>query len=122
MTGINIVKDFLIAHWADILVVVLFIAVLIGLWIKGYKKQVKKVILDLVAKAEAELGSGTGPIKYLRVTRWIYSRMPWVVKIFISEEELDDWIELAVKQLEKFLEEGGDLLTYQEERARDKVL
>lgn len=117
----SILIDFVVTYWASILAVILFVAVMTALWVKGKKREVKHVILDLVAKAEQQLGSGTGPIKYVRVTRWIYSRMPWVVKVFMSEKELDDWIEYGVRELEDFLEEGGDLLTYEEERARDKV-
>lgn len=112
MVWLELVKQFVINHWIDILTVVLFIAILVTAWVKGYKKEVRKVILDLVAKAEAELGSGTGRIKYIRVTRLVYARVPLVVKLFISEE-LDGLIESAVVELKEYLGNDKNLLPYE---------
>lgn len=117
MLWIELIKQFTVNHWLDILFVVLFIAGLMTMWVRGYKKEVRSVILDLVAKAEAELGSGTGRIKYIRVTRWIYARVPWIVKAFISDEELDDLIEAAVTELKNYVRGNKTALLSQNEEA-----
>ena len=122
MVWLNMLQLFIVQHWLDVTAVVVVICVATWFWVNGYKRQVKMVIYDLVVKAEQQLGNGTGPIKYLRVTRWIYSRMPWVVKIFVSEDELDDWIDLGVEELEKFLLDGGNILSYAEEHFMDESL
>lgn len=122
MLWINLIKEFIMNHCMDIMAILLFLGLMVGLWVKGYKKQVRMIVYDLVVKAEQELGSGTGRIKYIRVTRWIYARMPWIVKAFVSEEELDGWIELAVQELKMFIKQGGNLLTYEKEHIGSTII
>ena len=116
MDFLILIKGFLFLHWLDIIAIVIVVGVLTTLWMKGYKKQVQTIILDLVVKAEQELGSGTGSIKYLRVTRLIYSKMPWIIKIFISDKEIDGWIENGVKHLKELLSDDVNLLSHAEEK------
>lgn len=120
MTLLTIIWAFIVAHWADILVVILAVAAAGIAWRMGYKKEVKKVILSLVAKAEVELGGTTGPIKYARVRAWIYAGIPSILKIFITEAMIGELIEYGFNELEKFLKDGGNLLTYVEEVDRIK--
>lgn len=116
MDGIILTIEFLKNHWIDVITTVIFIAGMMALWVKGYKKEVKKIVLDLVVKAEKELGSGSGPLKYIRVTRLIYSKMPWVIKVFVTDIELDSWIEEAVVKLKEYLKDEKLLLSYAEEK------
>lgn len=115
MVWINLLKDFISMHWIDLIVLMLFVGVLWTMWVKGYKKQVRKVVYDLVVEAERQLGSGTGEIQRKRVTRWIYAEMPWMIKIFVTENEINGWIDIGFKKLKDFIKNGGNLLTYKEE-------
>lgn len=96
--------NFLSAHWSSILAVVIFIAICIILIKKGYSKYVKQILFYLVCEAEQQFGSGTGTLKYAAVTAWVHERLPAIVKIFLTEKEIDKLIEAAVAEMKQWLE------------------
>ena len=53
---------FLSEYWLLILVCAIFIAAVVILARKGYKKEARAIALSLVAAAEERYGSGTGEI------------------------------------------------------------
>ena len=116
MNILNMVIEILKFYWLDIVFVLLFIAFLIALWVKGYENKVKKIVFDMVVIAEKELGSGSGPIKFVRATNLIYSKLPLIVKIFLSDVQLDNLIKQAVEELKEYLKDDKVLLSYIEEK------
>lgn len=86
-------------YWLDILIVILFLASLVILYKRGKKDTVKAIVLTLVVKAEQQLGSKTGKLKFNQV----YSSLPWVVRLLFSQKQLYNLIEESVKELKKHL-------------------
>ena len=97
----------------ELISAILVIAIAIFLYVKGYNKTfLNKLTLKFVVEAEIKLGSGTGKYKYNEVFTNIYKNLPFIVKLFISENKIKDLIELNVRELGKFLNSGGDLSGY----------
>ena len=84
----------------NICVSVVFVAALILLWRKGYKKQVKEILLVLVIQAEKAWGSGTGIIKFSDV----YNKLPTIVTILFTKREIETMINDTVSYMKQYLE------------------
>lgn len=89
--------DFIVANWTSILVVLVFIAVIVFLAVRGKKKIIYKMLYTLVTEAEKQYGAGTGSIKFAEVMTKIYSMLPTIIKVFITYETLEKWIENALE-------------------------
>lgn len=112
MTLVNLLLTFLTAHWLDILLVLIFLVILVWLWRTGRKKAVIGIIRSLVAKAEQQYGSKTGPIKWAAV----YAALPWLIRALWTQEQLGKMIDDAVKWLdEQLAKQEANLLTHAEE-------
>lgn len=83
-------------------------AYLTVLFKNGKKKEIYKIVKSLVDEAEVKFGSGTGKLKYDFVVGKIHSILPTYVKIFISDQLLDLWIETAVNELQEILNKKID--------------
>lgn len=94
---------FLSEYWLLILVCAIFIAAVVILARKGYKKEARAIALSLVAAAEERYGGGTGEIKYSAVAAALYSRLPAAARILLDEKTISSIIEEAVKKLKKYL-------------------
>ena len=90
--------EFITTHWASILVVLAFIAVIVFLAMRGKKQIIYKMLYTLVTEAEKQYGAGTGSIKFAEVMTKIYSMLPTVIKIFITYDTLAKWIEEALAE------------------------
>jgi hypothetical protein len=90
--------EFIATHWASILVVLIFIAVIVLFALRGKKQIIYKMLYALVTEAEKQYGSGTGSIKFAEVMTKIYSMLPTVIKIFITYDTLTKWIEEALTE------------------------
>lgn len=108
---INFLVTFFLAYWLDLVIVVAFVGLMVWLIKKGKKDLVYKIILSLVVKAEAALGSKTGELKFNEV----YASLPLIIRIFYTKAELQALITQAVKWLEVYLGQGKNLLTYDQE-------
>ena len=119
---------FVAKHWHDILVVILLIvSVIAGVnqWVKKNGPILKQmsvqervayitrlltnlapIALVLVTDAEIEFGGGTGPLKRSYVIDELYKRIPDEYKKYITEENLDAVIKIALEQAEKLWEEN----------------
>lgn len=85
--------------WLNIAIAVAVLIILILMWRKGYRKQVRQILLALVTQAEKAWGSGTGPIKFSDV----YGRLPVIVTLLFSQSDISDMIEDAVAEMKKLL-------------------
>ena len=100
--------EFFTTHWVSILVVLLFIALIIVLALRGKKQIVYKMLYTLVTEAEKQYGAGTGSIKFAEVMTKMYSMLPAVIKIFITYDTLAKWIEDALAEAkERWKNEAG---------------
>lgn len=106
--------EFIKLNMYSIIVALLFIIGLLFLYKKNRKEFVRQVVLSLVVQAEKTLGSGTGELKYAMVVENIYKVLPGILKLLISEKELDRLIEDGVEYLKDYLQDK-DLLGYEDE-------
>jgi hypothetical protein len=73
-----------------------FVLTIIFLWVKGKKGIVYKMLYTLVTEAEERYGSGEGAAKFAEVMTRIYTMLPAIIRIFITYETLERWIEEAL--------------------------
>ena len=83
------VLAFLAANWDSVLVVVAFLAVVVVLIKRGETKILKQILFNLVTQAEKQFGSGTGSLKYAAVADWIYQRIPAVLKLLFTSNDIE---------------------------------
>jgi hypothetical protein len=76
-----------------------------GLPTKEQIKKIKELLLYWVTEAETQLGSGTGVLKLRYVYDLFTTKFPVVAKI-ISFETFSIWVNEALDQMEKLLEEN----------------
>ena len=101
-------KEFFISNWTSIAVIIVFVAVLIFLAIRGKKDIIAKILFALVTEAEKIYGGGTGSVKFAYVVEKAYSYLPAIVKVFITYERLKQMIENALTAAKiKWAEEAG---------------
>ena len=89
------VLAFLAANWDSVLVVVAFLALVVVLIKRGETKILKQILFNLVTQAEKQFGSGTGSLKYAAVADWIYQRIPAVLKLLFTSNDIEKMIEAA---------------------------
>lgn len=106
------VVNFIIENWDFILLVALAVAAVVYASFKGNKSVVMKMLVALVTEAEKEFGGGTGSLKLPSVMAAIYPKLPTIIKAFITEEILTDWIEKALKTAKKKWEENAAISAY----------
>lgn len=91
--------NFITAHWDSILVVLAFIALVVFLALRGKKDIIHKMLYALCDEAEKLYGSGTGKQKFAYVMEKAYAMMPAIVKVFITYNVFERWIEEALTKL-----------------------
>lgn len=102
--------QFLISNWSDITLVfsVLFIIVYSSFTNRiGY---LKAELFSLVTEAEEIYGGKTGKIKLMYVVKKIHSKMPAVLKMFLSENQLEKIIEGVLNKAKKAWAENPEFL------------
>lgn len=98
--------NFIPAPVAIVLIIVGFVALVVGAIRMGYKQLVKDLAYDLVCKAEDSImGSGQGAKKKAQVFASLRSALPDWLKPIITDEVLDAVIEKAVWMMKKALAE-----------------
>ncbi len=113
---ITTILGFLRANLLGVLAVLAFVTVLIILWKMGKRDSVKFIIRSLIAKAEQQYGSKTGPVKWTEVWAGIYEKIPWYIRIFFPKAELEQYIKDGLKWLDEILKKPEvNLLTYNDE-------
>lgn len=96
--------EFIVANWDSVLIVILFILFLLVLVRKGAIKQVNEILFYLVTEAEKQFGGGTGQLKYAAVVAWLYERLPAIVRLILTTNQIDLLIENAVLRMKKYLD------------------
>lgn len=103
-------------YWADIAIVAIFTAVMALLIKKGKADLVRRIVYALVVDAEKILGSGTGSEKKAWVIAAIYIKLPYLLKLIFTQQDMERFIEEGVKRLKVALDTGQfNLLGYAEE-------
>ena len=88
------------------LAVVLAIAAILLFVAKGkYRKIAKQILLSLVVSAEKKFGGGTGDVKFSYVWEKLYERMPFIVRLLFTADDIANMIEDAVSHMKECLSE-----------------
>lgn len=90
----------LIVNTAIVLVAIIS---LIWMWKKGYRKQVREILLILVIQAEKAWGSGTGAVKF----SYVYSRLPIIITILFSKSDIEKMINDTVEHMKEYIENNS---------------
>lgn len=106
------VLEFIIANWDFILLIVAAIVVLVFSVFKGNKSVVMKMLYALVTEAEKAYGSGTGSMKLATVIGQIYPKLPAIIKVFITEKILAEWVEDALAAAKEAWKKNAALAEY----------
>jgi hypothetical protein len=89
----------------NVVAIGVFTGILLALLYNGQIDIVRQILLSLVIEAEKIYGSGTGKMKYNYVLGKTYSMIPGIVKLFVTQQKLDEMLEAAVDRLQVFLVE-----------------
>lgn len=118
MDGFNAFMNFMVENWWIILIMVAFLTVAICAIIFFVKQptskkiqMIKEWLLFAVAKAEEELGSGTGQIKLRYVYDMFITKFPWTAKI-MSFEAFSLLVDEVLETFDKMLSNNNKLLDY----------
>ena len=87
----------------NILIVLVAIFSLIWMWKKGYRKQVREILLILVIQAEKAWGRGTGAVKFSEV----YNKLPTIVTLLFTRNDIEQMINDAVEQMKRYIESNS---------------
>lgn len=102
-------ENFINEHLGIIIVVAALLAIAAVLFFiaKGkYRKTAKQILLSLVVAAEKEFGGGTGEIKFSAVAERLYEKMPDIVQIIFSANDIAKMIEESVDKMKEYLAEN----------------
>lgn len=105
----------IVANYLDVVVVLLFVFILVILWKRGKRRQVIQVLRYLITKADDELGSKTGQIKKGQVIAELHERLPFVITILFSEQDISDLIDKLVEDMQEFLKNREKALSNTQE-------
>ncbi len=90
------ILNYILMHIDSVLLVLAIVAVVIVLYVRGEKKILDVILFAAVTEAERQYKGGTGVLKKAAVTAKIYSVIPAILKIIISEDQIGRWIETAL--------------------------
>lgn len=93
---------------ALVTVVILAIRAFMKLPTSAQKEKVRKCLLAWVIQAEKELGGGTGKVKLSTVYGTFVTAFP-ILKNFISFETFSLWVDDALDEMRKMLEQNENL-------------
>lgn len=116
------VLAFLAANWDSVLVVVAFLALVVVLIKRGETKILKQILFNLVTQAEKQFGSGTGSLKYAAVADWIYQRIPAVLKLLFTSNDIEKMIEDVLEEAKKAWGANENLKGYIETPSVESLL
>lgn len=109
------VANFIQEYWFLIvaaIAIVSIVSIKAYIWFKKpgneQLEQVKQWLIYAVAKAEAELGSGTGQLKLRYVYDQFIKKFP-AVAIFLSFEDFSKLVDEALEELEKMIKENKEI-------------
>lgn len=106
------ILNFLLMNIDSVLLVIAVVAVMIVLYVRGEKRILNIVLFAAVTEAEKQFKSGTGILKKAFVTAKIYSIIPAILKIIITEEQIGRWIEDALTYAKQKWAENAAIAEY----------
>lgn len=106
------VVKFLLMNIDSVLLVIALIAAFIVLYVRGEKKILNIILFAAVTEAEKQYKSGTGILKKAFVTAKIYSVIPAILKIIITEAQIGRWIEAALLYAKEKWAENPSIAEY----------
>jgi hypothetical protein len=106
------VLNFLLSNWDSVLVVLAVLAGGVVLIAKKEYAVLDKIVLALVTEAEKKYGGGTGAVKLAAVVDWLYPKIPAIIRLFISERQIEQIIERVLAEAQKKWESNPNLSTY----------
>lgn len=106
------VINLILANWDFILLIVAAVAAIIFAIFKGNKSVVMKMLYAMVTEAEKSMGGGTGSLKLASVIEAIYPKLPAVIKMFITDAMLQEWVEDALKLAKEAWEKNTKIAQY----------
>lgn len=110
------------ANWDSVLVVLTFLVFAVVLIKHGQTKILKKILFNLVTQAEKQFGGGTGSMKFAAVADWIYQRIPAVMKLLLTEQDIADMIEAVLEEAKKAWGANDNLKGYIEAPTVENLL
>jgi hypothetical protein len=88
------ILKFVLLNWDSVIVVLVIIAGLIVLIARKQFTILDKIVFTLVTEAEKKYGGGgTGTVKLAAVVGWLYPKIPAVIRLFLSVEQIEAIIE-----------------------------
>ncbi len=93
--------EFLIENWSDVMLVISVLFVIIYSFFTNRIEYLRAQLFSLVTEAEKIYGGKTGKTKLMYVVEKIYKKMPAVLKIFLSEKQLEKIIEDVLENAKK---------------------
>ena len=103
---------FLLANWDSVLVVLVFAAVLVTLIAKKQYAVLDQIVFSLVTEAEKKYGGGTGAVKLASVIEQLYPKIPAVIRMFISVQQIEKLIERVLADAKERWESNPNLSAY----------
>lgn len=104
--------NILLANWDILVFLIVLLVVLVYLWVRGGKSVVFKMLYAMVTEAEKEYGNGTGSLKLASVIEKIYLKLPAVVRLFVTANTLQRWVETVLEEAKKVWAQNKDIATY----------
>ena len=102
--------DFLITNWSDVTLVVSVLFIIIYSSFTNRTDYLRAELFSLVTEAEKVYGGKTGQVKLMYVVKKVYSKMPVILKLFLSEKQLEKIIENVLVNAKKSWSEKEDIL------------
>ncbi len=106
------ILNFFIANWDSILIALVIIDAVIILIAKKQFAILDRIVFALVAEAEKQYGGGTGALKLAAVIDWVYPKIPTIIRLFITEQQLTSLIEKVLKEAQAKWDNNPNLSTY----------
>lgn len=111
----NDILEFMYNYWYLIIAgiaIVSVVSIKVYNWLKQpnnkQMEQVKQWLLYAVAKAEKELGSGTGQLKLRYVYNMFIAKFP-AIALFLSFETFTEMVNKALDELEELIENNEQI-------------
>lgn len=109
------VANFIQEYWFLIVAAIAIVSVVsikAYIWFKKpgneQLEQVKQWLIYAVAKAEAELGSGTGQIKLRYVYNMFIAKFP-AIALFLTFEEFSNLVDEALQELQELIDKNSSI-------------
>lgn len=102
--------EFIIYNRSDILLVFSVLFVIVYSSFTNNLDYLRAELFSLVTEAEKIYGGKTGEIKLMYVVKKIHSKMPAILKAFLSEKQLEKIIEKVLTRVKKIWSEKPETI------------